>query len=115
MPLQGRRARQRQEPPATDSQGPQHQARARRPAQRQLRRRPGMGVHKSSLSDFKSDLGSIFSNLTIFTCGALAQRRSSSCLFHLLLLPKFQNEFLKALKAKFNMQSYAIWVKSFKS
>ena len=53
----------------------------------------------------------------IFTCGALAQRRSSSCPFHLLLLllPKFQNEFLKALKAKFNMESYAIWVKNFKS
>merc|ERR1712147_620208 len=58
----------------------------------------------------------------IFTCGALAQRRSSSCPFHhhhhlllLLHLPKFQNEFLKALKVKFNMESYAIWVKNFKS
>ena len=61
----------------------------------------------------------------LFTCGALALRRSSSCPFHhllllllLLLLPllsKFQNEFLKALKAKFNMESYGIWVKNFKS
>ena len=52
----------------------------------------------------------------IFTCGALAQRRSSSCPFHLLfLLPKFPNEFLMAQKAKFNMESYAIWVKNFKS
>ena len=56
-------------------------------------------------------------SLSLFTCGALALRRSSSCPFHLPLplLSKFQNEFLKALKAKFNMESYAIWVKNFKS
>ena len=51
----------------------------------------------------------------IFTCGALVQRRSSSCLLHLLHLPKFQNEFLKALNTKFNMESYAIWDTNFKS
>ena len=40
VPLQGRRAAQRQEPPAADAQGAQHEARPRRPTQEQLRPRP---------------------------------------------------------------------------
>ena len=59
------------------------------------------------------DAGILGHFLLVFTCGALAQHRSSSCPVH--LLPKFQNEFVMAQKAKFNMESYAIWVQNFKS